>query len=100
MHTTPLDTAPSAQVLFVDGTRRDITPKNGQTFTFIGEAYDLIGASMIEIRPTHDGRWLLIDEEGKCTGKPRNVAATALYRYGADDPIVGDAMVCGVHQLD
>ena len=89
----------SAQLISVDGTRRDLTPKNGKTFKFVGEAYDLIGARMIQICETHDGRLLLVDEEGKLTGKPINVAATALYAYGAVDPIVGDAIVCDTHQL-
>ena len=88
-----------AQLLRTDGTHENITPKNKETFEFIGEAYDLIGARMIQICETHDGRLLLVDEEGKLTGKRVNVAATALYVYGADDPIVGDAIVCDTHQL-
>ena len=99
MHTSPLDTTPSAQFLSADGTRRDITPKNGKRFTFIGEAYDLIGTDMVELCRTHDGRRLLVDEDGKSKGKPVNVAATALYVHGAQDAIVGDAIVCGAHQL-
>ena len=54
---------------------------------------------MIQICPTHDGRLLLVDEDGKMAGKAVNVAATALYAYGAYDPIVGDAIVCATHQL-
>ena len=88
-----------AQLLRTDGSHENITPKNGKTFKFVGEAYDLIGARMIQICETHDGRLLLVDEEGKLTGKPINVAATALYAYGAVDPIVGDAIVCDTHQL-
>lgn len=72
-----------AQILRADGTRETITPKNGQTFAFVGEAYNLIRATMIQICPTHDGRRLLVDEDGKMAGKPVNVAATALYAYGA-----------------
>jgi hypothetical protein len=88
-----------AQLLRTDGTRENITPHNGETFEFVGEAYDLIGAKMIQICETHDGRLLLVDEEGKLTDKRVNVAATALYAYGATDPIVGDAIVCDTHQL-
>ena len=88
-----------AQLLRTVGTRENITPKNGKTFEFIGEAYDLIGARMIQICETHDGRLLLVDEEGKLAGKRVNAAATALYIYGAYDPIVGDVIVCGTHQL-
>ena len=88
-----------AQLLRTDGSRDDISPKNGTAFTFAGEAYPLIGATIIQICETHDGRLLLVDEEGKLAGKAVNDAATALYIYGAYDPIVGDVIVCGTHQL-
>ena len=89
----------SAQLLRTDGTHDDITPKNGKRFTFIGEAYDLIGTDMIQMCATHDGRLLLIDEDGKLKGKRVNVAATALYVYGAQDAIVGDVIVCSARQV-
>ena len=37
---------------------------------------------------------MVIDEEGKLKGFPVNPVATALYRFGDQDPIVGDALVC------
>ena len=89
----------SAQLLRTDGTHDDITPKNGKRFAFIGEAYDLVGTDMIEICRTHDGRRLLVDEDGKSKGKPVNVAATALYVHGAQDWIVGDVIVCSARQV-
>ena len=88
-----------AQILRTDGSRDNISPKNGKKFTFSGEAYDLIDATMIQVCETHDNRLLLVDEEGKMSGKRVNDAATALYIYGAHDPIVGDAIVCGKRQL-
>ena len=88
-----------AQLLRSDGSRDDISPMNGKKFEFVGEAYDLIGATIIQICETHDGRLLLVDEEGKLAGKAVNDAATALYIYGAYDPIVGDAIVCTKRQL-
>ena len=89
----------SAQLLRADGTHDDITPKNGKRFVFTGEAYDLIGADMIQMCTTHDGRLLLVDEDGKLKGKRVNVAATALYLYGAQDAIVGDVIVCSARQV-
>jgi hypothetical protein len=83
-----------AELLRADGTRETITPKNGTDFQFKGEAYDLIGTDMIEIVPTHDGRILLIDENGKLKEKPINVAASRLYRFNEHAVIVGDAIVC------
>lgn len=89
----------SAQLLRADGTHDDITPKNGKRFAFIGEAYDLVGTDMIELCRTHDGRLLLVDEDGKRKGKRINVAATALYVHGAQDWIVGDVIVCSARQV-
>ena len=88
-----------AQLLRTDGSRDDISPKNGKKFEFVGEAYDLIDATMIQVCETHDGRLLLVDEEGKMSGKRVNDAATALYIHGAYDPIVGNAIVCGTRQF-
>lgn len=89
----------SAQLLRTDGTHDDITPKDGKRFAFIGEAYDLVGTDMIELCRTHDGRLLLVDEDGKRKGKRVNVAATALYVHGAQDAIVGDVIVCSARQV-
>jgi hypothetical protein len=83
-----------AELLRADGTREMVAPKNGTSFEFIGEAYDLIGTDMIQLVATRDGRILMIDEEGKLKEKPVNAAATALYRYGDLDQIVGDVLVC------
>ena len=44
----------------------------------------------------HDGKYLVLDEEGKLDHKgpkPINRAATELYRYGSHDPICGDVLL-------
>lgn len=83
-----------SELIKVDGTTKTIEPKDGVSFQFKGEAYDLIGTDMIQIVYTHNDRMLLIDEEGKLKGKPINQLATRLYQYGKHDPIVGDVILC------
>jgi len=87
-----------AMLLKTDGTSVTITPKNGTDFSF-EECYPLLACDTIQIVETSDGRILLIDEEGKLKDRPVNQAATALYRYGHIDPIVGHAIVCDSEQL-
>jgi hypothetical protein len=89
----------TATLLCDDGTRQEISPKNGKTFGLEGEAYDLVGTDMIQLIATHDGRVLLVDEDGKRKKKPVNAAATALYIYGAYDPVVGHAIHCRDDQV-
>jgi hypothetical protein len=89
-----------AELLRADGTRETVTPKNGKTFEFKGEAYVMLDTDIIQIVPTNDGRIMLIDEEGKLRDHMQvNVAATALYRYGHADPIVGNALVCNTNEV-
>ena len=59
----------------------------------------LIGTDMIQLITTHDGRVLLVDEDGKRKDKPVNAAATALYVYGAHDHVVGHAIHCRFDQV-
>lgn len=56
----------------------------------------------IEILQLPDGKYLVIDEEGKIKDKPRNETATKLYRAGripTNDFIVGDAVLCTRKEL-
>jgi phosphatidylserine decarboxylase len=92
--------SPPAQLIQADGTVTDLIPQNGRTFVFQGEAYDLLDTTMIQIAATHDGRILLVDEDGKRTRKPVNLTATKLYRYGDFDSIVGTAIVCDLDQVE
>jgi hypothetical protein len=72
-----------ALILRADGTRKAIQPTNGTTFS-LPELQAIVGAGAppgchwIEIVPTKDGRIMVINEEGKLCGLPRNAQATAL----------------------
>ncbi len=81
---------------------RPISPANGEKFTF-EELYPILGCDTIEVVDLEDGRCLLIDENGKLTGKPLNdqatfeaVAAGALME---SDFIAGHAVLCSGSQL-
>ena len=72
-----------AMILRADGTSEAIRPANGANFS-LPELKAIVGAGAppgcdwIEIVPTKDGRILVINEEGKLYGLPRNAQATAL----------------------
>jgi hypothetical protein len=80
---------------------REIQPENGTDFS-LQELYRLLDCDMVEIARTQmthaPGRaWrnniLIIDEEGKCKGKPANDYASEWYSHPCDI-IVGDAILC------
>ena len=79
-----------ATILRVEGTTETIMP--GRGYWELAELQTLVGG-WIEIVRTLDGRFLVIDEEGKLKKKPLNIEATKLYLYGRHDPIVGTAVL-------
>ena len=87
------------EIIRVDGSRLPYPPGNGRHYT-LEEMKKAIGGGLIEIVHTKDGRLMVIDEEGKLKGFPVNQVATALYRYGDQDPIVGDALVSEDRNID
>jgi|TARA_R100000093_G_C1937085_1_gene70763 hypothetical protein len=90
-----------AELIKVNGTTETVKPRNGKNFT-LNELYKLLNCKMIELVKTHDDRTMVIDEEGKLNEMSwmmTNAHATIMYKYGADDPIVGDALVCDNRQI-
>ncbi len=84
-----------ALVIRTDGTREEVTPENGRDFK-LAQLYQVIGCELVEIIRLDRSTIMVIDEEGKCVGKPVNRAATALASRVLHplDVIVGDAVVC------
>ena len=87
-----------ATLLKPDGTIiENVTPANGKDFQ-LQELYDLVECEMIEIVRRigrHSSRSVIvIDEEGKLTGKPLNQNATNVAKIDHRDCIVGNALVC------
>lgn len=68
-----------------------VVPENGKSFT-LRELQGYVDG-YIELIRTHDGKIMMINEEGKLLGLPVNETATALYQYGDHDAICGDAVV-------
>ena len=80
----------------VDGTINayDLTP-GSKSYDF-NAMKDTIGCQYGEIVYLSKQVIMVLDEEGKLTGKQINRYATALFqeRFGHIDPIVGDVVIC------
>lgn len=74
-------------------------PKNGNDYQL--EELNAIVSGYIEIVSLHDGRIMVINEEGKIHGLAINWKATEIFQsvYGASDIIVGDVLVCDENQV-
>jgi Domain of unknown function (DUF3846) len=79
-----------ATMLRVEGTTEPIAPA-GPNWS-VRELQTLVGG-YIEVLRTIDGKYLVVDEEGKLKKKPLNIQATRLYLHGRHDPIVGTALL-------
>ena len=77
-----------------DGTSRPISPEDGKTFS-LKEVQEMVGG-YVQMIPLSTDRIMLINEEGKLLGLPRNDMATlvAVLVLGEGDFIVGNALVC------
>ncbi len=86
-----------ARLISTDGSERDIAPANGTDFT-LEEMYAALGCDMIEIVYLLDDRIMVIDEEGKLSGKAENGTATMLAAddlgIRPSDYIAGTALIC------
>ena len=74
-----------ATILYPDGRREEIGPENGTDFQ-LAELQRIVGG-YIEIVPTTDGRVMVLNEEGKVLGLPRNEQATALVHWLSSEEI-------------
>ncbi len=111
----------SAYVIKPSGEITDVMPKNGSDFS-LEEMYALVECDCIEIVHLHDGKIMIVDEDGRNNRKPPNEIAGNYYKIGRssvaeskarlekewgakgfavfvltsdDDPaIVGNALVC------
>jgi hypothetical protein len=80
-----------ATLLRSDGSTEVLQPSNGVNWS-LPELQILVGG-YIEVVHTTDGKFLIVDDEGKLKLKPLNVAATRLYQHGRRDVIAGDAVL-------
>lgn len=80
-----------ATLFRTNGIQEEVLPTTGRAFT-LAELQTLVGG-YIEIVYTHDGKVMVVDEEGKLKGKALNYVATTHYRFGRHDPLVGEVLV-------
>lgn len=80
----------AAQIIKIDGSIVDVEPKNGTDFS-LAELKEVVGG-YIELTYTKNGRYMVVNEEGKLQRLPYNAVATGMHKYG--DTIVGDVLVC------
>lgn len=89
------------QHIKADGTQTLVKPKNGEHFSY-EELRGFVGGN-IEIVTFPSGLLLVVNEEGKLDGLPKNEEATkrwkqefpiAEYPHNNDELIVGDALIC------
>jgi hypothetical protein len=81
-----------ATLLRADGSAEEsLLPSNGVNWN-LSELQNLVGG-YIEVLKTTDGKFLVVDEEGKLKRKALNIAATRIYQHGRRDPVAGDAVV-------
>ena len=88
-----------AKLYLVDGTVKDVSPKNGTDFSL--EELNGFVEGWIETLYLEDDGVMVINEEGKLEGLDINVNATAIFRkhYSHDDFIVGNALVCKTTEI-
>jgi hypothetical protein len=81
------------------GAARELHPAHGDGFR-LDELQSLVGG-FIEVRRLHDGRLLVMNEDGKALGLPVNAAATALFARSAAwaDVVVGDVVICNDREM-
>lgn len=89
-----LPITPDAILVDVDGSVKNIEPRNGKKFQ-LEELYEILGCNYVERVSTYDGRIIICDEEGKLKPNYRvNVRASLLYVYGDHVQIAGKVIIC------
>lgn len=73
----------------------DVTPRNGKDFSL--DELQAFVHGYIELVYLGNDMVMVVNEEGKLLGLPRNTKATQMYPL---DIIVGDVLVCHSNQID
>ena len=85
-----------AHIITTFGKVKDISPKNGETFSL--EELRSIVNGHIEIVRLSNEKYLVCNEEGKLLGLPINHLATQL--LDNEDYVVGNVLICNVNQIN
>lgn len=84
----------------IDGTTKEVSPKNGKTYS-LDELQEFVGG-YIEIITKPDGsQMMVVNEEGKLEGLHYNLNATHVFLgWGySNDYIAGNALVCDANHI-
>jgi hypothetical protein len=94
-----------ATLYTTDGIEIEVKPK-GESFSY--EELKMIVGGLVEIVPLPDGRSMVVNEEGKLIGLPKNEEATKMwnkqypiedYSFNNDELVVGNALVATDKEL-
>ena len=90
-----------ATLILEDGRERTVTPANAKQGFTLAELYSALGCNVVEVVRLRDGRFLVIDENGKLVGREVNDAATTLARsvLQVHDVTVGPARLCSSREF-
>ena len=84
-----------ATIIKTDGTKQNIEPKDGKTFS-LKELQEAVGG-YIELVPLNDGKLLVCDEEGKLKANAQiNEEASRI----ANQQIVGQVIIIDKDQIE
>ena len=96
-----------ATLLKTDGTKQEVSPKNGKAFTY-EELHEFVGGN-IDTPVMPSGKCLVVNDEGKLAHLPKNDLATEVwkgeypieqYPMNNDELIVGDALLLSEEEYD
>lgn len=92
-----------AKIYKASGEVVNVSPKNGKDFK-LEELQEIVGG-FIEVVTLSDNKIMVVNEEGKIEGLPKNHKATEILNANTDpmfefiDYIVGDALICNGNEV-
>ena len=97
-----------AKIYKTTGEVIEVSPKNGKTFeleelqAIVEHKVGGVSCHYIEIINLHDGRLMVLNEEGKLIGAPMNNKATDIFvqSFGVFDIVVGNVLVCNDNEIE
>lgn len=96
-----------ATLIKTDGTKQEVSPKNGKAFTY-EELHEFVGGN-IDTPVMPSGRCLVVNDEGKLAHLPKNDEASKIWQeeypidkfpFNNDELIVGDALLLSEAEYD
>lgn len=97
-----------AKLIKTDGSVVDVRPKDGKYFSY-DELKGFVGGYVELCNIGNPQKLMIVNEEGKLIGLPKNTVATEIWRntwpidkfpFNNDELIVGDALICDSDLLE